>query len=137
VTGLPDLESTIARLEQATAEAREVTRDLHSAIKSARQVERAVGDLITKARADIPRIVDETIGRAIDDGFAAHEQAMKEMIDANAAALSRSVNLVLYGNPAGNGPTIFDRVAFAVDRAEAVILATGGVRPINSTLPRL
>lgn len=135
MTGLGDLEQVIARLESATAEAREVTRELHSAIKAARGVEKGLTDAAAKVEADVPRLVDETIGKAIEDGLAQYATELRGAIarstDMIRKTFERHVNFCLYGNEHGKGVSVLDEIRVMLEAGRDALDLK------NAALPRL
>lgn len=114
MTGIADLEATIARLEEAIAECRAVTSEAHSTIKALRAAERdgrAVVDAITQAaEVAVEERVGETIAEAIKAIEASSRDAMRRHADEIQDTIRKIGNLCMYGNVQGRGPNIFEQM---------------------------
>lgn len=112
--GLANLQDVIARLEQATADAREATRELHSAIKDYRAEKKAVEAICsavkTKAYVAIEEVLQPVIDTQVDqihDGFNEFAASERERIN---EYIRKTANMALYGNTQGKGLSIFDEM---------------------------
>jgi hypothetical protein len=138
--GIPDLEATITRLEQAAADARTATREANEAQQALRRAERDARDTITAIRAEVAKTLEERMSgmvateldryrkelhRAAHDGYA----NVRDQFD-------RMANICQYGNEQGRGRNIFDEMR---DRALEIQQALGrpGDPMPDPTLPSL
>lgn len=121
MTGLGDLEETIARLEAAAADGRAVTSELHSAIKAARGAERDLDAAVKRCREEIVAGVDEAMADAMAGGLEAwgkaSQEAMAKSVERVQKVFDQHANLCIYGNTQGRGVSIFDEVRSRLERA--------------------
>jgi hypothetical protein len=119
VTGLSDLEQVIERLEAVTEEAREMARELHSAIKAARSAERDLDTAMKRCGEEIPRLVNEHMAETMKEGLESWERAVhaaiEKSIDRVRTLFDQQMNMALYGNAQGRGPSILDELRAALE----------------------
>jgi hypothetical protein len=134
MAGLDDLNTLIGRLDEATAEARDATRELHSALKTARQMHRELDELARRCQDQVPGLVDKTMGTIIARELTHYTEVMQEECEAAAGRISdmfdRHMNLCLYGNAQGRGENVFEKLRQAVLRANLVVAAQNGMPPM-------
>lgn len=135
MTGLADLEATIAKLEDAAELARAETRELHSTIKAAKAAQRELLEAVHDIKKDVPLLVAEHMGLMISRGSETYTKALRDAMDLATERIDRAlderVNLVLYGNAAGKGVNVLDSIGEAL-RGGLNLMST-----VNGELPTL
>lgn len=130
MTGLSDLEQVIERLEAATEEAREMTRELHSAIKIARSAERDLEAAMKRCGEEIPRLTDDYMAEAMKEGLdtwgAEVHRAIEVSVQKVHTLFEQHMNLALHGNVQGRGPSVLDEVRAALEYGRDELAKTPG-----------
>lgn len=102
--GLTDLEENIARLERATEDARQATREAHEAVADLRRAEKAVRDLLDQKL--LAQLVDEGMAEAIHDGLELLGANFKQASEGVYAKVNEQVDLLVnlsLGRPGKHG----------------------------------
>jgi hypothetical protein len=133
--GIATLQAVIEHLEQATAEAREATRETHSAIKALRQAEREARSTAREITDDFGKTMGEQVQRVVDEGLAELREVIRSTCELASdkvdTVFDRHVNLLLYGNEQGRGVSLLDRISAMLHVGEKAL------RMMTDELPRL
>lgn len=112
--GIVALQGVIEHLERAAADAREATRETHSAIKALRQAERDARATARELQDDFGKNMGAQIERLVENGLDELREVITgtcETASAKVEALfDKNVNILLYGNEQGRGVSMLDRI---------------------------
>lgn len=125
MTGIADLQATIDKLEAATDQAREVTRELHSAIKAARATEREMHGTVNRVKVELAAVVEEAIEVNVEAGLAAWSDAINTQIASSTKdmgrRMERAANVCIYGNEQGTGKPVFDAIREMLEEGQLAL----------------
>lgn len=135
--GIAALQAVIEHLERATADAREATRETHSAIKALRQAERDARATARELQEDLGKTMGDQIEQLVERGLVDLRETITTTCETAAdkveALFDQTANVLLFGNAQGRGENMLDRIAAMLALGEAAL----GRMNNSLRLPRL